>query len=138
MSEVFLDTSCIIALFNSDDPHHGQASRLLHAATSRGQQLVLTTAILCEAGDGFARRRYWQDAEAFMQSLLNDETTIVISADAGLVQRGLALMHSRGDKRWGLIDCVSFVVMRERGITAALTADRDFVQAGFNALLLDG
>ena len=30
---------------------------------------------------------------------------------------------------------ISLVVMRERGITDALTADRHFEQAGFNALL---
>ena len=40
------------------------------------------------------------------------------------------------DKEWGLTDCVSFVLMRERGIQEALTADTDFRQAGFRALLL--
>ena len=30
---------------------------------------------------------------------------------------------------------MSFVVMRERGITEALAYDRDFEQAGFTALL---
>lgn len=41
------------------------------------------------------------------------------------------------DKTWGLVDCISFVVMQERGITDALTADRHFQQAGFRALLLE-
>ena len=39
------------------------------------------------------------------------------------------------DKEWGLIDCVSFVVMEYRGITEALTSDAHFEQAGFQALL---
>ena len=39
------------------------------------------------------------------------------------------------DKEWPLTDCVSFVVMKERGITEALTGDRHFEQAGFVALL---
>lgn len=47
-------------------------------------------------------------------------------------------MYSRHtDKTWGLVDCISFVAMQERGITEALTADRHFVQAGFRALLLE-
>jgi len=39
------------------------------------------------------------------------------------------------DKEWTLTDCVSFLLMRERGITEALTGDRHFEQAGFTALL---
>ena len=35
----------------------------------------------------------------------------------------------------GLTDCISFVVMEERGITDALAYDQHFVQAGFRALL---
>jgi len=47
----------------------------------------------------------------------------------------LALFCSRLDKEWGLIDCVSFIVMQERGLTNALTTDEHFEQAGFRALL---
>lgn len=35
-----------------------------------------------------------------------------------------------------LADCISFVLMHERGISEALTADEHFVQTGFKALLL--
>ena len=42
---------------------------------------------------------------------------------------------SRGDQKWSLTDCASFLVMEERGITEALAYDRDFEQAGFVALL---
>lgn len=38
-------------------------------------------------------------------------------------------------EEWSLADCVAFVVMKEKGITEALTADKHFAQAGFKALL---
>jgi predicted nucleic acid-binding protein len=44
--------------------------------------------------------------------------------------------RSRTDKTWGLTDCTSFLIMEQKSIAEALTADRDFRQAGFNALLL--
>jgi uncharacterized protein len=40
-----------------------------------------------------------------------------------------------GSKEWSLTDCISFVVMKERGLTDALTPDRHFEQAGFKILL---
>jgi predicted nucleic acid-binding protein len=49
--------------------------------------------------------------------------------------RGLELYADRLDKEWSLTDCTSFVVMTDRKITDALTADHHFEQIGFNALL---
>jgi len=40
-------------------------------------------------------------------------------------------------KEWGLTDCVSFTVMRDRGIVEGLTADEHYRQAGLRALLLE-
>jgi predicted nucleic acid-binding protein len=49
--------------------------------------------------------------------------------------RAFELYRSHLDKSWGLIDCVSFIVMRDFGLTEFLTADKHFEQAGFSALL---
>ncbi len=43
---------------------------------------------------------------------------------------------THSDKEWGVTDCLSFAVMHSRGLSAALTADHHFEQAGFEALLL--
>jgi hypothetical protein len=51
------------------------------------------------------------------------------------MERGLDLYRSRPDKDWPLTDCISFVVMAQRGITEALTGDHHFRQAGFTPLL---
>jgi predicted nucleic acid-binding protein len=45
--------------------------------------------------------------------------------------------RSRVDKTWGLTDCMSFLIMEQKGITEALSGDRDFQQAGFEVLLID-
>ena len=59
----------------------------------------------------------------------------VVPATAPLFDAGLALHAQRSDKSWSLTDCISFVVMQQRGMTEALTGDRHFEQAGFTALL---
>jgi hypothetical protein len=60
----------------------------------------------------------------------------IIGPDQYWFDAGMELYADRPDKDWSLTDCISFVVMQERGITDALTGDRHFEQAGFRALLL--
>lgn len=52
-----------------------------------------------------------------------------------LMERALLLYSDRPDKAWGLVDCASFIVMKDEGITDAFTIDRHFEQAGFTCLL---
>jgi hypothetical protein len=59
----------------------------------------------------------------------------VLPLEAELFVRAFRLYSDRADKEWGLTDCVSFVVMTDRGIREALTADEHFEQAGFLPLL---
>jgi len=59
----------------------------------------------------------------------------VISLNQNLFDKGFAFYQTYQDKTWGLVDCVSFIVMRENGITDALTNDKRFQQAGFNPLM---
>jgi predicted nucleic acid-binding protein len=47
----------------------------------------------------------------------------------------MALLRRQLDKTYSLCDAVSFLVMREKGLTDALTTDRHFEQAGFRRLL---
>jgi predicted nucleic acid-binding protein len=48
----------------------------------------------------------------------------------------LDLYRERADKRWGLVDCASFLVMKDEQIVEAFTTDQHFEQAGFKAMLL--
>jgi hypothetical protein len=50
-------------------------------------------------------------------------------------QAAWRLLTTHIDKMWSLADCASFVVMKERSITTALTTDHHFEQAGFVRLL---
>jgi predicted nucleic acid-binding protein len=59
----------------------------------------------------------------------------VVHIDAATDSEAWSLWASRPDKDWSLVDCASFVVMRQRGLTEALTTDNHFEQAGFFRLL---
>jgi uncharacterized protein len=99
---------------------------------------VTTRAVLLEIGNALSRLRYRPAAVCLLRALEADPGVELLPLSEDLYTRALQLYCSRPDKEWGLIDCVSFVVMSERGITKALTADEHFLQCGFRALLREG
>ena len=73
---------------------------------------------------------------SLLEGLRASRRVEIVPLSQELLQRGLALFAKRDDKDWSLTDCISFVVMQDWDIHAALTGDRHFQQAGFNALLV--
>ena len=70
-----------------------------------------------------------------LDELRADPDALIVPGDDSLWERGRILFAQRPDKQWSLTDCISFVVMQDRGITEALTADHHYEQAGFVGLL---
>ena len=71
----------------------------------------------------------------FLKDLRSAPWVRVVPIDPALEAAAWQLWESRPDKDWSLVDCASFVLMRQRGLTDALTSDHHFEQAGFVALL---
>lgn len=59
----------------------------------------------------------------------------IVPASQALFRSGFDLFARRPDKEWSLVDCLSFVVMKQRRLKDALTTDHHFEQTGFRALL---
>jgi len=133
---IFIDSSFILALVNHDDQHYWQAKRLANSPHIKGQYMLTTDAVLLEVGNALSRNNRKDAVRTIEDALLSPEVE-VIHLTPDLFQRAFDLYTARADKTWGLVDCVSFVVMREAGVTQALTADRHFGQAGFQVLLRD-
>jgi predicted nucleic acid-binding protein len=58
----------------------------------------------------------------------------LILVDENLFHAGWDYFRQYQDKRYSLTDCISFVVMQQRGIQTALTFDQHFSQAGFQRM----
>jgi len=72
---------------------------------------------------------------AFVNGLKTSPYVDIIHVDAALDEQSWRLLTQRQDKEWSLVDCSSFVVMQQRGITESLTTDHHFEQADFVRLL---
>jgi len=135
MNKVFLDTSYAVALSSRTDENHHRAVELAQELQSSGTYLITTRAILLEVGNTLARARHRDAAIKLLLALERDPRVEIIPASDELYRRALDVYRDRADKEWGLIDCMSFVVMNDQGLTDALTADNHFGQAGFRVLL---
>ncbi|HYH86290.1 MAG TPA: PIN domain-containing protein [Pyrinomonadaceae bacterium] len=132
---VFLDTSYAIALSAPADQFNESAVRVAEQIESDGVSIVTTRAITLEIGNALSKLRYRRAAMELLNSLEDDPAVEIVPLTEDLYERARQLYSSRADKEWGLTDCVSFVVMQERSLNEALTADEHFRQAGFKALL---
>jgi uncharacterized protein len=137
MSEMFLDSSFAIALSAASDQYHRRAVEISGVIEAQGTRLITTHAVLLEIGNALSRQRYRRAAIQLLKSLHADPSILLVSLSDSLYQRAFQLFEGRWDKEWGMTDCLSFVVMEERSVHEALTADHHFRQAGFRALLLD-
>jgi hypothetical protein len=97
--------------------------------------LVTTRAVALEMGNALAKARYRPASVALLSSLDRDPDVEVVPCSEELYTRAFALYKARPDKEWGITDCISFLIMEDRGISEALTTDEHFEQAGFRALL---
>ena len=70
-------------------------------------------------------------AVQIIQDLRDAPGATVVNLNPELFESALELYRRHIDKQWGLVDCVSFVVIRRLGLTTALAFDQHFVQAGF-------
>jgi hypothetical protein len=129
--QLFVDTGYIIALINETDRNHGQALAL--ADKYDGYPLVTTDAVLLEIGNALSRIGRSQAVEIINYFQQAAEVTLV-HLNPMLFRAAVRMFEQYADKTWGLVDCVSFLVMREMKITAVLGFDRHFVQAGFRLL----
>jgi predicted nucleic acid-binding protein len=130
MRETFVDTSYWLAVLNPRDAYHKLAIQI-----PRPPRMVTTRGIQIEVMDALSSPRLRRLAVRFWQRTNSDPHLEIVGIENSLLSRAGSLFQKRPDKDWSFTDCISFVVMEERKITAALSNDRHFEQAGFQCLL---
>jgi len=132
MNRAFGDASYYLALLNVDDELHEKAVSVTPDLSS---EIVTTTWVLTEVVDALSSPPQRAAAVGFVNDCRAHAHVAIVPPSQDLFDRGLDLFARRPDKSWSLTDCISFVVMGERHLTDALSADHHFEQAGFTILL---
>lgn len=134
MTAYFADTSFWIALIDRRDVFHAQAIEWSQTLSGR---VISTEAILLETANAFSKPQWRRPVVDLLHHCARRDDMEIVPFSPLLWDEAWNLFGNRTDKSWSLTDCISFVVMDQRKLMNALTADAHFQQAGFRALLLD-
>ena len=134
---VFLDTSFILARLFPTDRHHARAVALDTKLRPEHTPIITSRGICLEIGAALSKLPVRRLGIQLVEAMEQDPCLEIIPLTEPLYAQAWNLYAARPDKTWSLTDCISFIIMQERGIQQALTADVHFRQAGFIALLLE-
>jgi predicted nucleic acid-binding protein len=135
MKQVFADTSYWIALLNHRDVLHAKA--LAMPAKLAAVRMVTSEMVLVELLNGLCDGDPWRRSAAVsaVETIRRTPSILVLPQTSDQFASAFERYKQSADKNWSLTDCASFQIMETEGISAALTHDHHFVQAGFEALL---
>lgn len=132
MIPVFLDTVGLMAVWERSDQWNRAASAAFERLLHNRLPLLTTPHVLLECGNASSRRPCRADVVQLRFDLM--ATGGLISPTPSEEEEAWAA-YARGEAgRAGIVDHVSFVVMRRLGIVQAFTNDAHFRAAGFEPL----
>ncbi len=92
--------------------------------------LITTTWTTYEALSIVKSRLGFSQAERLWERINSRAVVDVVRIEEQTEQAALGLLWRYKDKKWGVVDCVSLVVMQSPGCRHAFAYDGHFVEAG--------
>jgi predicted nucleic acid-binding protein len=134
-SDLFVDSGGWFSLLIQEDESHGRAKELMARAAEDGRLIVTTDYILDETATLLKARKKAHLAVLFFDYVRRSTACKVVPVWHSHFQAAEDFFVRHRDKPYSFTDCASFVVMKSLKLRDALSTDRHFDMAGFNALL---
>jgi predicted nucleic acid-binding protein len=137
MKTIFADTSGWANFFLRTEPFHIKAKKLMTQWHSNKIRIITTNYIISELVALFTSPlkipRFQQIK--IVETIKTVPWVDIVHITPVLDEKAWVLIKERPDKTWSLVDCASFVVMRQYDVSEAFTSDHHFEQAGFFVML---
>jgi predicted nucleic acid-binding protein len=130
--QIFVDASAWIALFDKSDQFRPRAATYWQRLQREQRLLITSDYVLNEAYTLIRRGRSGLPMAISLHNLVESSHLIdVVPVDPLLRAQGWELFIRYDDKVLSFTDCVSFALMRQRGLFEVFSFDEDFARAGF-------
>jgi predicted nucleic acid-binding protein len=98
---------------------------------------VTTNLVIAESYEAIRRVAGTRPAIRFLDLVADSPRILRIYSDSSLEHDAEGILRHYPDQRFSYVDAVSFVLMRDRGISEALAFDHHFETAGFTLVTSD-
>lgn len=134
LGDAFADSVFWISLIAKRDQFHLRAQTWSKRIKGR---IITSRAVVLETANALSQPESRAAVIALLGRLETHPSVEIVPFSEDLWQRSWELYSARADKAWSLTDCASFIIMKDLGLSHALTADKHFLQAGYRAMLLE-
>ncbi|HEX9768995.1 MAG TPA: PIN domain-containing protein [Kiloniellales bacterium] len=128
---IFLDTGFLIALFNKRDNHHKRVLEVF--GELRGKSLadeLLTTDLVIIETITFLVRKVSHERSVYVgERLYSQNIARIYETRLEDHKPAFEYLKRHEDKKYSVVDCMSFVVMERLGLREALAVDSDFTHS---------
>lgn len=132
--KVFVDTSAFLALLDEKDYQTATAWAIWQHLGEAKAELTTTNYVQVETTALLQNRLGLEAVRDFQKFFVPFISGIWV--DAALHNIGVSLMLTVNRRKLSLVDCVSFVAMRESGIEHYFAFDEHFDEQGFTAVVV--
>lgn len=126
MKTVFVDTSAFLAVLDATDSFHADALAAFRRAATENWRLVTSNYVVHETWALLQNRLGWEAVDAFLDRLLSRCEMVWVNEP--LHGLGAARCRQARQRRLSLTDCISFELMKQRGLTEAIASDEHFAR----------
>ena len=127
-----MDSVGLLALWSETDQWHEMAEKAFGEISRNRDTLLTTTFVMLECGNAVARKGFRDEANR-LRERFEKSGTLIWPTETDWKSAWQNYQRGEADTA-GIVDHVSFVIMRRLGIGKAFTNDRHFRTAGFETL----
>ncbi len=134
MRRVFFDTSAYVALSDTSDQFHADATRVAERIIANRLPRITTNYVLAEAYTRIRRKCGHVVAVQFGEGIRRDVVAgnlNIVHADAALDEAAWEIFKKYADQDFSFVDCTSFAWLRQHPECEVFAFDDDFLWMGF-------
>ena len=129
---VFVDTSALFAVVDANDQNHAAAAATWRELVADHEVLVTSSYVLVETVALLQRRLGLEAVEDLHTDIAPLMQMLWVGAEVH--QEAITMLLGAQRRYLSLVDCVSFVLMRQHQCRAAFAFDRHFVEQGLTVV----